>query len=130
MFVPSISVDRGAHAVVGRPRRRTRRGRLADRSGLGDSGYNRFAAAWGGSDTFGSGNSDPLAQILTADRPIHDRKLADLVGIDRILFGSDWPHGEGLAEPMNFMQELSDFSEPEVRKIMRDNCLELLGPAR
>ncbi len=28
------------------------------------------------------------------------------------------------------LKELSEFSEPEVRKIMRDNCLELLGPAR
>ena len=166
---------------------------------LGDSGYNRFAAAWGGSATFGFANSDPLAQILVSDRPIHDaiatlvihgvfkrhpnlrvasiengsdwmallvkrlrkqanqtpwvfaedpletirrhvwvtpyyeedfHKLAELVGIDRILFGSDWPHGEGLAEPMDFMDELSDFSESEVRKIMRDNCLELLAPAR
>ncbi len=25
--------------------------------------------------------------------------LADLIGVERILFGSDWPHGEGLAEP-------------------------------
>ena len=166
---------------------------------LGDSGYNSFAAAWGGSDTFGFGNSDPLAQILVSDRPIHDaiatlvihgvfkrhptlrvasiengsdwlallvkrlrkqanqtpwvfeedpldtirrhvwvtpyyeedfRKLADLVGVERILFGSDWPHGEGLAEPMDFVKELGDFSAPEVRKIMRDNCLELIGPTR
>jgi predicted TIM-barrel fold metal-dependent hydrolase len=57
-------------------------------------------------------------------------KLADLVGVDRILFGSDWPHGEGLTEPLDFLDEITDFSEPEVRKIMRDNCLELLGPAR
>ena len=27
------------------------------------------------------------------------RTLADLIGVERILFGSDWPHGEGLAEP-------------------------------
>ena len=27
------------------------------------------------------------------------KKMADLCGIDRIMFGSDWPHPEGLAEP-------------------------------
>jgi hypothetical protein len=31
---------------------------------------------------------------------------------------------------MDFLDELSEFSEPEVKRIMRDNCLELLGPAR
>jgi predicted TIM-barrel fold metal-dependent hydrolase len=55
------------------------------------------------------------------------RALADLIGVERVLFGSDWPHGEGLAEPMQFVKELHAFDEAEVRKIMRDNVLELLG---
>src|SRR5690606_19889116 len=25
------------------------------------------------------------------------RALADLIGVDKVLFGSDWPHGEGLS---------------------------------
>jgi predicted TIM-barrel fold metal-dependent hydrolase len=53
--------------------------------------------------------------------------LADLIGVERILFGSDWPHGEGLAEPTDFAKELDGFDEAEVRKIMRDNALDLLG---
>jgi predicted TIM-barrel fold metal-dependent hydrolase len=55
------------------------------------------------------------------------RALADLIGVERVLFGSDWPHGEGLAEPTHFVKELHDFSEGEVRKVMRDNALDLLG---
>jgi predicted TIM-barrel fold metal-dependent hydrolase len=55
------------------------------------------------------------------------RALADLIGVERILFGSDWPHGEGVAQPLDFAVELSMFGEPEVRRIMRENCLELLG---
>ena len=55
------------------------------------------------------------------------RALANLIGVERILFGSDWPHGEGLAQPMDFVEELSPFDEAERRRIMRDNCLELLG---
>jgi predicted TIM-barrel fold metal-dependent hydrolase len=57
------------------------------------------------------------------------RALADLIGVERILFGSDWPHGEGVADPMDFAKELSAFTEAEQRRIMRDNCLELLGTA-
>ena len=30
--------------------------------------------------------------------------LAELIGVERILFGSDWPHGEGLAEPTRLRQ--------------------------
>ena len=55
------------------------------------------------------------------------RELADVIGVDKILFGSDWPHGEGLESPLSFAEELQDFSESDVRKIMRDNALELLG---
>ena len=37
--------------------------------------------------------------------------LADLIGVERILFGSDWPHGEGLAEPTDFTKELDGFDD-------------------
>jgi predicted TIM-barrel fold metal-dependent hydrolase len=57
------------------------------------------------------------------------RRLADTIGVERVLFGSDWPHGEGLAEPASFVDELSEFSPDEVRRIMRDNCAELVGLA-
>jgi predicted TIM-barrel fold metal-dependent hydrolase len=54
-------------------------------------------------------------------------QLADTIGVDKILFGSDWPHGEGLESPMAFTEELAAFSETDTRKIMRDNALDLLG---
>ncbi len=55
------------------------------------------------------------------------RKLADTIGVERVLFGSDWPHGEGLAEPTDFVKELHDFSDDEIQAVMRDNALALLG---
>ena len=55
------------------------------------------------------------------------RELAELIGVERILFGSDWPHGEGLAEPTDFVKELDGFDAGDVRKIMRDNALDLLA---
>jgi len=53
--------------------------------------------------------------------------LADLFGVERILFGSDWPHGEGVAQPLDFVQELGGFDEVARQRILRDNALELLG---
>ncbi|CAO5245465.1 hypothetical protein [Frankia sp. AgKG'84/4] len=35
--------------------------------------------------------------------------------------------GEGLTEPILFVKELEGFSDEDVRKIMRDNALELMG---
>jgi Amidohydrolase len=55
------------------------------------------------------------------------RALAETIGVDKVLFGSDWPHGEGLAEPVTFTKELTGFSADDVRKIMRGNVLEYLG---
>ena len=54
-------------------------------------------------------------------------RLAEQIGADRILFGSDWPHGEGLAEPLSFTEELTEFGAADTRKIMRDNALAFLG---
>jgi predicted TIM-barrel fold metal-dependent hydrolase len=53
--------------------------------------------------------------------------LADLIGVERIMFGSDWPHGEGLADPLSFEEVLAPFGADAKRRILRDNCLELLG---
>jgi predicted TIM-barrel fold metal-dependent hydrolase len=55
--------------------------------------------------------------------------LADLIGVERILFGSDWPHGEGLEQPLDFLKELDGFEDKAIRRVMRDNALELLGTA-
>ena len=56
--------------------------------------------------------------------------LAETIGVDKILFGSDWPHGEGLADPMAFTADIPqfpEFSAEDTRKVMRDNALDLLG---
>jgi predicted TIM-barrel fold metal-dependent hydrolase len=54
-------------------------------------------------------------------------ELAETIGVDKILFGSDWPHGEGLENPLGFTEELTGFSDTDIRKVMRDNALDLLG---
>jgi predicted TIM-barrel fold metal-dependent hydrolase len=53
--------------------------------------------------------------------------LVDLIGGDRVLFGSDWPHAEGTPQPGDYMTHLNKLDNATVRRIMRDNALELIG---
>lgn len=53
--------------------------------------------------------------------------LTEVLGANRVLFGSDWPHGEGLATPLDFVNELDGLDDDTKALIMRDNALELLG---
>jgi len=65
--------------------------------------------------------------------PFHEEDvpaLAAVIGADRVLFGSDFPHAEGLAEPRDFVDSLAGMSDADVRRIMRDNLHELLGGVR
>ena len=54
--------------------------------------------------------------------------LRDTVGIDRLLFGSDFPHAEGLPMPTDFIDDIEGFAPDEVKAIMRDNVLALIEP--
>jgi predicted TIM-barrel fold metal-dependent hydrolase len=56
-------------------------------------------------------------------------KLVGLIGADHVLFGSDWPHPEGLAEPLDFLKYLDGLPADQIRTIMRDNGARLLGLA-
>jgi predicted TIM-barrel fold metal-dependent hydrolase len=53
--------------------------------------------------------------------------LAGLIGEDRVLFGSDYPHPEGLADPVSYVDELAGLPEETVRKIMGGNLARLMG---
>ncbi len=54
--------------------------------------------------------------------------LIDVMSPDRILFGSDYPHPEGLGDPVSFYDELpSSLSRADAAKIMGGNLKELLA---
>jgi predicted TIM-barrel fold metal-dependent hydrolase len=51
------------------------------------------------------------------------------VGVEPIVFGSDFPHGEGLAYPDQYVDtQLASFSEADQKRIMRDNLENFLAP--
>lgn len=53
--------------------------------------------------------------------------VIDLVGAERICFGSDYPHPEGLADPLGWVEELGDVAPADVTRIMSTNMYGLLG---
>lgn len=62
--------------------------------------------------------------------PFHEedpRGLADLVGVDHVLFGSDYPHPEGIADPITFVDDLVGFDQAEIAKIMGGNLARIMN---
>ncbi len=56
-------------------------------------------------------------------------ELADLIGVEHVLFGSDYPHPEGLADPVSYADELKGLDQDSVRKIMGGNLSRLMNVA-
>jgi len=53
--------------------------------------------------------------------------LAAAMGTDRIMFGSDFPHTDGLSEPADYAHALEGFDHDAIRRIMHDNVRVLVG---
>ena len=56
--------------------------------------------------------------------------LKGLLGVDKVLLGSDWPHTEGLADPLSFKKDLErdGYTEAEQKLVLHDNALALTKP--
>ncbi|MCZ6829069.1 MAG: amidohydrolase family protein [Gammaproteobacteria bacterium] len=55
-------------------------------------------------------------------------EVAEYMGTDHVIFGSDWPHIEGMPQPLDYVAELENFSEADKLKILRDNTRSLNTP--
>jgi predicted TIM-barrel fold metal-dependent hydrolase len=56
-------------------------------------------------------------------------ELVEVLGAEHVLFGSDWPHPEGVTEPLDFLDECEGLSDAQIRRIMRENNAQLMGLA-
>jgi predicted TIM-barrel fold metal-dependent hydrolase len=75
---------------------------------------------------------DPVEAVRTRVHisPFWEEDLAELssiVGVDRVLFGSDYPHPEGLADPVSYVDVLTKLDEADKKKIMGGNLARLVG---
>ena len=64
--------------------------------------------------------------------PFHEEDpagLVELLGADHVIFGSDYPHIEGLAEPLSYHDSIATLPADEIRMIMGGNMMGLLGIA-
>jgi predicted TIM-barrel fold metal-dependent hydrolase len=61
--------------------------------------------------------------------PFHEEDpigLVELLGADRVLFGSDYPHPECMSDPLSFVDELQALDESAIRKVMGGNLAGLM----
>ena len=52
-------------------------------------------------------------------------EVVELMGAERVIFGSDWPHIEGMPRPLDYEVELKAFDDVTRTRILRDNAAEL-----
>jgi predicted TIM-barrel fold metal-dependent hydrolase len=48
-------------------------------------------------------------------------EVTELMGADRVIFGSDWPHIEGMPQPLDYAVEIKELDDEAKRMILRDN---------
>lgn len=75
---------------------------------------------------------DPVAEVKNRIHisPFYEEDLGhlvDLVGVERVLFGSDYPHPEGLANPATYLDALKGLNEADKAKIMGGNLARLMS---
>jgi len=61
--------------------------------------------------------------------PFHEDDPMDiirLIGADRVVFGSDYPHPEGLAEPTSYIERLAGLSSQDIARVMGGNMADIL----
>ena len=54
--------------------------------------------------------------------------VVELMGADRVIFGSDWPHIEALPHPLDYVPETKVLAPTDRRKVLHDNAVELATP--
>ena len=80
------------------------------------------------------GTVPPNWELRLADAASHPAeenvdRVAEAVGLDPIVFGSDFPHGEGLPEPQMYLGQLKNLSDDQKKAVMRGNLARFLDLA-
>jgi predicted TIM-barrel fold metal-dependent hydrolase len=61
--------------------------------------------------------------------PFHEEDplgLIRLVGADNVVFGSDYPHPEGMYDPISFVDQLESLTKGDIAKVMGGNMTRLM----
>ncbi|MDG2029177.1 MAG: amidohydrolase family protein [Acidimicrobiales bacterium] len=76
-------------------------------------------------------DEDPIVALTRnfVVHPFHEEDplgLIDIVGIDNVVFGSDYPHPEGLFDPVTWVDELATLPQEDQAKVMGGNLARLI----
>jgi len=79
-------------------------------------------------------DEDPIAAFKRCIwvHPFHEEDtvgLIDLIGVDNVVFGSDYPHPEGMFDPITFVDELEGLPLADQAKVMGGNLARILKVA-
>ena len=55
-----------------------------------------------------------------------EKAFIELLGAENVIFGSDFPHVEGMSNPISYIDELVGLPEEDIKKIMGGNMIDLL----
>ncbi|MCY4195186.1 MAG: amidohydrolase family protein, partial [bacterium] len=77
--------------------------------------------------------ADPVEQFLAHVwvSPYYEDDIdliKETMGADHMLFGSDYPHAEGLEVPTDFIYDIPNFTDAEAKAMMRDNAWDVITP--
>jgi predicted TIM-barrel fold metal-dependent hydrolase len=75
---------------------------------------------------------DPLVTFKRSllVHPFHEEdvmKLIEVIGTDNIVFGSDYPHPEGMYDPVTWVDEIETLGLEEQKKLMGGNIARAMG---
>jgi hypothetical protein len=92
------------------------------------------AAALGRRPTYGTLTGRPSQlfkeHVVVAPYPEENvARVAEVSGWDCLVFGSDFPHSEGLPDPVQYVSQLGKLDDEIVYKLMRGNLERFLAPA-
>jgi hypothetical protein len=79
-------------------------------------------------------DEDPL-EVLRRNVWIHifhdsnPVELISMLGVDNSMFGSDFPHPEGLRDPLAFSEDITTLSAEDQEKVMGGNLARLMSVA-
>ncbi len=76
-------------------------------------------------------DEDPIVALKRSIyiHPFHEEdpiSLVEAVGADNVVFGSDYPHPEGLFDPVTWVDELAELPDADQAKIMGGNLAKLM----
>ena len=82
---------------------------------------------WGGDLTMRPSEMFKSRCVIAPFPEENVQRAIDVIGSDCLVFGSDFPHSEGIPDPIQYVTQLKNQPDEVVKAVMRDNLARFLG---